>query len=118
IGLAGNVAFLQAADGKIAMQRSLVADFAGRSPMWNFRGSPPVDGDKVICTPGGEETTIVALNKLNGETIWKSFVPDRAGGGAAQNRGPAGGGPSAMQNDPVLSTLDKDRNKEISADEI
>jgi outer membrane protein assembly factor BamB len=118
MGLAGNVACLQAADGKVVWQRNLMADFGGRSPMWSFRESPLVDGDKVICTPGGEETTIVALNKLNGETIWKSFVPDRAGGGAAQNRGPGGGGPSAMQNDPVLSTLDKDRNKEISADEI
>ena len=41
--------------------------------MWDFRESPLVDGDKVICTPGGEETTMVALNKLTGETIWKSL---------------------------------------------
>lgn len=119
MGLAGNVACLQVADGKVVWQRNLVADFGGRSPMWSFRESPLVDGDKVICTPGGEETTIVALNKLTGETIWKTFVPDRGTGGPAQNRGPGGGGgPSMMQNDPVLSTLDKDRNKEISADEI
>jgi Ca2+-binding EF-hand superfamily protein len=72
----------------------------------------------VICTPGGDEATLVALNKATGETIWKSVVPDRAGGGAAPGRGPGGGGPGAMQTDPVLSTLDKDRNKEISADEI
>ena len=118
MGLAGNVACLQTADGKVLWQRNLMADFGGRSPMWSFRESPLVDGDKVICTPGGEETTIVALNKLNGETIWKSFVPDRADGGAPQNRGPGRGGPSAMQNDPVLSTLDKDRDKEISTGEI
>src|SRR2546422_10855857 len=61
---------------------------------------------------------MLALNKLNGETIWKSFVPDRAGGGQSQNRGPGGGGPSAMQNDPVLSTLDKNHNQEISAEEL
>ena len=119
MGLAGNVACLQVADGKVVWQRSLVVDFGGRSPMWNFRESPLVDDDKVICTPGGAETTMVALNKLTGETIWKTFVPDRAsGGGPAQNRGPGGSGPSLMQNDPVLSTLDKDRNKEISTEEI
>lgn len=118
MGLAGNVACLQASDGKVVWQRDLVADFGGRSPMWSFRESPLVDGDKVICTPGGEEATMVALNKLNGETIWKSFVPDRAGGGQSQNRGPGGGGPSVMQNDPVLSSLDKDHNKEISGDEL
>src|SRR5205814_8367860 len=74
--------------------------------------------EKGICAPGGEQTTIVALSKLNVETIWKSFVPDRAGGGQSQNRGPRGGGPSAMQNDPILSALDKDHNKEISAEEL
>src|SRR4029434_742306 len=77
MGLAGNVACLHAADGKVTWQRSLMADFGGRSPMWSFRESPLVDGDKVICTPGGEETTVVALNKLTGETIWKSLVAAR-----------------------------------------
>lgn len=118
MGLAGNVACLQAADGKVIWQRNLVTDFGGRSPMWSFRESPLVDGDKVICTPGGEQATIVALNKLNGETIWKSFVPDSAGGGAGPDRGRGGDRPSVMQTDPVLSTLDQDRNKEISAEEI
>jgi len=28
--------------------------------------------DKLIVTPGGPETTVIALNKLNGELIWKS----------------------------------------------
>src|SRR5215207_9950480 len=85
-GLAGNVACLQVADGKVVWQRSLVADFKGRSPMWSFRESPLIDGNKVICTPGGEEATMVALNKLTGETIWKSLVPDRVSGGQTQNR--------------------------------
>jgi outer membrane protein assembly factor BamB len=119
MGLAGNVVCLQAADGKVVWQRNLKADFKGRSPMWDFRESPLVDGDKVICTPGGEEATMVALNKLTGETIWQSHVPDRAGGRQTQNRGFGGGNrPSAMQTDPVLSTLDNDQSKELSADEI
>jgi outer membrane protein assembly factor BamB len=118
MGLAGNVVCLQAADGKVVWQRNLKTDFKGRSPMWDFRESPLVDGDKVICTPGGEEITMVALNKLTGETIWKSLVPDRAAGGQTQNRGPGGNRPNAMQTDPVLSTLDKDQSKELSADEI
>src|SRR5438874_1208030 len=63
MGLAGNVACLQATDGKVVWQRSLLKDFAGRSHMWSFRESPLVDGDKVICTPGGAETTMLALNK-------------------------------------------------------
>jgi outer membrane protein assembly factor BamB len=119
MGLAGNVACLQVADGKVVWQRSLVADFKGRSPMWSFRESPLVDGEKVICTPGGEEATMVALNKRTGETIWKSQVPDRVSGSQTQNRGFGGGNrPSAMQTVPVLSALDKDQNKEISTEEL
>ena len=118
MGLAGNVACLQVADGKVVWQRNLKTDFNGRSPMWDYRESPLVDGDKVICTPGGAETTMVALNKLTGETIWKTFVPDRGTGGAPQNPGFGGNRPSLMLSDSVLSTLDADHNKEISADEL
>jgi outer membrane protein assembly factor BamB len=119
MGLAGNVACLQVSDGKIVWQRNLVTDFQGRSPMWSYRESPLVDGDKVICTPGGEEATMVALNKFTGETIWKSVVPDRAGSGQMSNRRFGGGDrPNAIQTVPLLSALDKDQNKELSSDEL
>ena len=76
IGLGGDVSCLQVRDGKIVWQRSFQRDFGGEVPIWSFRESPLVDGDKVICTPGGEGATIVALDKLTGKTIWKSQVPD------------------------------------------
>lgn len=76
VGLGGDIACLQVDDGKIVWQRSMQKDFGGRVPIWSFRESPLVDGDKVICTPGGEAATMVALNKFTGETIWKSQVPD------------------------------------------
>jgi outer membrane protein assembly factor BamB len=34
-----------------------------------------VDGDVVVCTPGGAEATMVTLNKNSGEVVWKSAVP-------------------------------------------
>lgn len=75
LGLGGNLACLQVRDGKLVWQRSLVSDFGGSVPTWSFRESPLVDGDKVICTPGGKDATIVAFDKLTGKTIWKSQVP-------------------------------------------
>jgi outer membrane protein assembly factor BamB len=39
-----------------------------------------VDGDVLVCAPGGNDATIVALDKRNGSVIWKSAVP---GGGMA-----------------------------------
>jgi len=100
-GMGGNVACLQVKDGKIVWQRSLTEDFGGRRPMWSYRESPLVDGDKVIVTPGGADAIMVALNKLTGETIWKTKMPDSpagasgAPGGSGGGRGGVGGPGSA-----------------------
>ena len=75
VGLGGDVSCVQAADGKVLWHRSMAADFGGVLPMWSFRESPLVDGDKVICTPGGENATIVALDKMTGKTIWQAKLP-------------------------------------------
>jgi len=85
-GMGGDVACLQVKDGKVLWQRSLTRDFGGRLPMWSYRESPLVDGDKVILTPGSDEAMLVALDKLTGKTIWQSKVPSASGGSP-------GGGP-------------------------
>ena len=74
-GLGGDLACLRAKDGKIIWQRSLQRDFGGSVPTWSYRESPLIDGEKLICTPGGEGATLVALDKITGKTIWKSQVP-------------------------------------------
>lgn len=75
IGMGGRVACLNVEDGKLVWQRSMTEDFGGTPPRWSYRESPLVDGDQVICTPGGSNAMMVALNKLNGETIWKNKQP-------------------------------------------
>lgn len=74
IGMAGDLSCVQVSDGKILWQRSLAREFGAPVLAWSFRESPLVDGNKVICTPGGEGATIVALDKLTGNTLWKSAV--------------------------------------------
>ena len=99
IGMGGDVACLTAKDGKIVWQKNFTKDFGGNLPTWRFNESPLVDGDKVVCTPGGPDAMIVALNKMNGETVWKSQLPGAAepnpaggGGGAPGGDGGRGGG--------------------------
>lgn len=121
MGLAGNLVCLQKADGKVVWTRNLAKDFGGRSPMWSFRESPLVDGDKVLCTPGGAETTMAALNKKTGAILWKTFVPDKGTstpGAPTPNRPPAPNLPNVMRIVPLLSSLDKDHNDQISAEEL
>jgi hypothetical protein len=90
-GMGGDVACLQVKDGKIVWQHSLTRDSGGRVPMWSYRESPLVDGNKVIVTPGAQDAMLVALDKLTGKTVWKSQMPADSGGSA----GAPGGGPGA-----------------------
>ena len=74
IGVSGNLVCLDISNGKLRWTKSLVSDFGGHVPAWGYSESPLIDGQKVIATPGGDESTIIALNKTNGETLWKSKI--------------------------------------------
>lgn len=78
----GDIVCVDVAYGKLVWQKSFTKDFGGSVPTWKYCESPLVDGDKLICTPGGRDATLVALNKRTGETIWKCTVPSGAGNGS------------------------------------
>jgi outer membrane protein assembly factor BamB len=78
LGMGGALACLRTDNGDIVWRRNLTEDFGGVLPHWSYRESPLVDGDKLICTPGGKETALVALNKMTGEVIWKTPAPEAA----------------------------------------
>lgn len=68
--------------GEVQWKHDLKADFGGKkADGWGYSESPFVDGDQVVCTPGGEETTMVALNKNDGSVIWKAVNPGDKGAG-------------------------------------
>ena len=75
LGSDGDLVCLEAASGKERWRKSLRKDFGGQPGTWAYSESPLVDGDVVVVTPGGAEATLVALNKKNGEVVWKSAVP-------------------------------------------
>jgi len=70
----GNVACLEAADGREVWRVSMVQDFGGTVPFWGYSESPLVDGDRVVCTPG-RANTMVALDKATGKAAWKAALP-------------------------------------------
>ncbi|MGO9109683.1 MAG: PQQ-binding-like beta-propeller repeat protein [Thermoguttaceae bacterium] len=109
VGLGGDLACLQVRDGKIVWRRSFTRDLGGRLPMWRFNESPLVDGDKVICTPGGQDATLVALDKLTGKTIWKSQVPSGGPGGSPGVFGGGSGGSLAAYASAIAIDFDGQR---------
>lgn len=70
LGAYGNLVCFGAADGKEKWRKNLESDFGGRIPTWGYSESPLIDGDNVVCTPGGSKAFVVALNKNTGETVW------------------------------------------------
>ncbi len=76
IGTDGDLMCLETKTGAVRWQKKFSTDFGGKMMSgWKFSESPLVDGDKVVCTPGGPEATIVALEKKSGNPVWKCAVP-------------------------------------------
>jgi outer membrane protein assembly factor BamB len=80
LGSDGDLACLDKETGKSVWSRSLRKQFGGKPGMWAYAESVLIDGDTLVCTPGGKDSTLAALNKKDGETLWKCPVP---GGDAA-----------------------------------
>jgi outer membrane protein assembly factor BamB len=72
LGANGDLACLEAATGAKRWSVSLTKDLGGQQPNWGYSESPLVDGDRVICTPGGAKGTLAALDKATGKALWRS----------------------------------------------
>ena len=68
---AGDLVCVKIEDGKAVWRRNMT-EFGGSVPKWGYSESPLVDGDRVICTPGGNDGAVIALNAKTGDLIWQS----------------------------------------------
>jgi outer membrane protein assembly factor BamB len=91
----GQMVCFETQTGKELWRKDYVKEFGMRG-YWGFCDRPLVDGDKLICTPGGTRAAMVALNKRTGEVIWESIPMGNAehaatvicdGGGVRQYTG-------------------------------
>ncbi len=62
----------QAGSGEKIWSVDLHGEYGSNWDMFGVSESILLAGDKLIVTPGGELTTVIALDKLTGELIWKS----------------------------------------------
>ncbi|MCC6124690.1 MAG: PQQ-like beta-propeller repeat protein [Pirellulales bacterium] len=77
LGIAGELTCMDIENGKIIWRKDFVKDFGGVTPNWGFAESPLIDGELLICTPGGRENTMVALKKTDGSVAWHSALGDK-----------------------------------------
>jgi outer membrane protein assembly factor BamB len=79
LGSDGDLACLETESGKVQWAKNFAKDFDGARGNWAYAESPLIDGDLLICTPGGKKATIVALNKKGGDEVWRTVASDKAG---------------------------------------
>jgi outer membrane protein assembly factor BamB len=68
----GEIVCINTADGKMAWKVDGGKMFERLTGNWGTAESPLVFDNKVIYTPAGDQTTMVALNAQTGEVVWKS----------------------------------------------
>lgn len=68
----GEVVCISLKNGDIIWKIDGGATFKRKTGYWGTCESPLVFDNKVIFTPGGDETTMVALDAETGNTVWKS----------------------------------------------
>ncbi len=71
-------------DGREVFRVDLEQQFGGtKGDSWGYSESVTIDGNKLVCTPGGPQATMVALDKKSGRLIWACPVPGDPGAGHA-----------------------------------
>jgi outer membrane protein assembly factor BamB len=80
VGGLGRLRAYRSATGEPVWSVDYVADLGGRLPPWGYTESVLIDGDQLICTPGGEESgSFAALDKRTGKVLWQSAeIKERA----------------------------------------
>jgi outer membrane protein assembly factor BamB len=70
--------------GKELWKVDLRSEFGGKKgDGWGYSESVLIDGDRLICTPGAEKNTMVALDKMTGEHVWSASRSNDRGAGHA-----------------------------------
>ena len=78
LGANGDLSCLEISTGRKIWAVNLLEEFGGSNIRWGISESPLVLRDRVLVNAGGPDSSIVALNKMDGSLIWKS-QSDKAG---------------------------------------
>jgi len=68
----GRLLCLQTADGKLLWEKHYARDFGGQAMSFFYADAPLVDGNLLICKPGGAKGTVLALDKVTGAVVWRT----------------------------------------------
>jgi len=76
LGPNGGLFCIRAEDGSRVWDVNILSEYAGEAGGWGYSASPLVDGNRVVVAPGGDEASVVALDKQSGSLEWQVDIPD------------------------------------------
>nr|WP_321485266.1 PQQ-binding-like beta-propeller repeat protein [uncultured Draconibacterium sp.] len=68
----GQVSCINKGSGETIWEVNVDENFHGEYHIWGNSETVLICDDKVIVSPGGKETSVVALNKMTGEKVWQT----------------------------------------------
>jgi outer membrane protein assembly factor BamB len=79
----GDLVCLKVESGERLWAVNVLERFGAPNIRWALAESVLIDGQRVISTPGGPRTAMVALDKMTGQTVWQSESADGDAAGYA-----------------------------------
>lgn len=79
LGAMGDLFCLDAAKGSVIWSKNLPKTYSASVPLWGYAGHPLVYKNLLICTAGGENSSVVALEAETGNEVWKTLSTPEIG---------------------------------------
>jgi outer membrane protein assembly factor BamB len=70
-GAQGNLVCVRAGTGEVVWTKAM-QDLGGGIPKWGYAESPFIYKNTVLCTPGGKQGALAALDKTTGDVVWQN----------------------------------------------
>jgi outer membrane protein assembly factor BamB len=75
LGASGDLVCVELKSHKLRWHKNIAQEFGSQGLMYGYSESVLIDGNRLICTPGGRAATIVALDKGTGAVLWQTPIP-------------------------------------------
>jgi len=79
LGAEGHLHCFEKESGRVLWQIHLPTKYHAKTPLWGYAGHPLIDGEHLICIAGGEGSHVVALNKTDGQEVWRALTSSQQG---------------------------------------
>jgi outer membrane protein assembly factor BamB len=76
ISIEGDLICARTDNGETVWRKNFGRDFGGKMmSSWGYSESPLIDGKLLVCTPGGPQAALAALDKKTGTPVWTTEMP-------------------------------------------